>query len=339
MKPIAIVTNSLTGGGAERSMNLLASNLSKSPELEILLIPINSGGRDLVDPECTITEIRRAWKGSLWDSAKAFIRFQSVLWKFRPKVLILNCDLPELYAAFSFWLGKSIIVEHTTKPWNRRELLGQLVRFILRIRGASWVRVSEKIPVHSSFKTQGMIQNIIDIQIFEPNSELKPLSLKENRFVFVGRLSEEKRPDLFVQLARTTGIHSVIIGDGALRLSLQSKNRDVTNLEFLGQCNNPWQTISRKDLVVVTSEFEGDGLVALEAAAIGIPVALRNTSDLRAIGFPSKNYFDNVSELANRVSESGFSSFILESSQRKKILAGRNRDEVTQNWLSFISTL
>jgi glycosyltransferase involved in cell wall biosynthesis len=336
VKPVAIVTNSLTGGGAERSMNLLASNLANFPELKILLIPINSGGRDLVEPECQIAEIGRTWKGSVWDSAKSFVRFQLALWRFKPKVLILNCELPELYASFAFWFGKSIIVEHTTKPWDGRESLGRIVRFILRIRGASWVRVSEKIPSHPSFQRQALIRNIIDPKIFQANFKLHGGNNATGRLIFIGRLSQEKRPDLFIQLARKTGINSVVIGDGVLRIALQVENKDLTSLEFLGQCNNPWENISEKDLIVVTSEFEGDGLVALEAAAIGIPVALRDTQDLRAIGFPGKNYFEDTLELSGKISGSDFSSFHLEQTQSQRILAGRNPEVVSLEWFKYI---
>lgn len=95
MKAVAIVTNSLSGGGAERAMNLLADNLGRFDELNVLLIPINAGPRDLVNPSCGISEIVRVWNGGLWDTLKAFFRYQSVILKFKPEFLILNCDLPE----------------------------------------------------------------------------------------------------------------------------------------------------------------------------------------------------------------------------------------------------
>lgn len=40
---VAIVTNSLTGGGAERAMNL-AANALHAAGIQVLLIPINHGG-------------------------------------------------------------------------------------------------------------------------------------------------------------------------------------------------------------------------------------------------------------------------------------------------------
>ena len=59
MKAMAIVTNSLSGGGAERAMNLLADNLDKFEDLDVMLIPINAGPPDLIQPSCEISEINR----------------------------------------------------------------------------------------------------------------------------------------------------------------------------------------------------------------------------------------------------------------------------------------
>ena len=50
MKAVAIVTNSLSGGGAERAMNLLADNLGKFENFNVMLIPINAGPPDLIQP-------------------------------------------------------------------------------------------------------------------------------------------------------------------------------------------------------------------------------------------------------------------------------------------------
>ena len=337
MKAVAIVTNSLSGGGAERAMNLLAASLSRFPELNVTLIAINAGSKDLVEPDCQLVEIGRKWKGGIWDTTKSFIRFQFAILKFKPDFLVLNCDLPEFYSALAFWTGKSVIVEHTTNPWAGRAALGSIVRLILRVRGASWIRVSERIPQHPKFKLQATIPNII-----EPNVLLTyPLNYRAEsqggKLVFVGRFSQEKRPELFVELARKTGIPSVMIGEGMLRHSLQEENRDVSNLEFLGQRRNPWESVSQNDLVVITSDYEGDGLVALEAAAIGIPVALRNTPDLRAIGFPARNYFEDSAELVLRINDLSLNPFTIDELQKNQILMGRSSGEVSLKWLSFIN--
>jgi glycosyltransferase involved in cell wall biosynthesis len=339
MKAVAIVTNSLSGGGAERAMNLLADNLEKFDELNVLLIPINAGPRDLVNPSCEISEIRRVWNGGLWDTLKAFVRYQYVILKFKPEFLILNCDLPEFFSAFAFWKAKFIIVEHTTRPWAGRRTIGNLIRVILRARGASYLRVSERIRISPQFNSSTVIPNIIDSKIIDTQTEQSQVSKSHGKLIFVGRLSKEKRPDLFIELARVTGLESLIIGDGQLSFELRDDSKDIGNLKFLGQQLNPWQFTSNRDLLVLTSEYEGDGLVALEAISIGIPVALRSTSDLERIGFPLKNYFDDIPALAERIAKNQFNDFKLRDSERSRILSNRSPEEVSQLWLQFLLSL
>ena len=339
MKSVAIVTNSLSGGGAERAMNLLAHNLGKYEELSVLLIPINAGPRDLVQPNCDISEIKRVWNGGIWDTVKAFVRFQIAILRFKPRFLILNCDLPEFFSALAIWNAKCIIVEHTTRPWAGRKSFGSVIRWILYIRGASYLRVSERIKSSHQFNESRVIPNIIDPKIIASQVKQNDVPDSQGKLVFVGRLSKEKRPDLFIELARKTKFESLIIGDGLLGLALRQGSKEVGNLRFLGQQLNPWEFASARDLLVLTSEYEGDGLVALEAISLGIPVALRSTSDLQRIGFPLRNYFEDIPTLAARIAKNDFSDFELSDSERSQILKDRNPEEVSRLWLQFLLSI
>ncbi len=339
MKTVIVVTNSLTGGGAERSMNLLADSFSKISDFRTILIPINRSAKDLVEPKCQIVEIGRQWRGSLWDSLKSFVRFQVTVLKVRPDFLILNCELPELFAALSFWKGKSIIVEHTTRPWAKRKILGRLVRLILAFRSASRVKVSERISDNSRFKFQATIPNIIAPWALRDTSSEFTSGEEGKRLVFIGRLSPEKRPDLFLAVARASGLPSFFIGEGLLQESLQQDCGDLEKVQFMGYQKNPWKLVSQNDLVIITSDYEGDGLVALEAASLGHAVALRNTPDLQSIGFPDVNYFDDAAELAARLKTHGTSIFLLESSVRRRILYGRTSEKVSSKWVGFLASL
>ncbi len=339
MKAVAIVTNSLSGGGAERAMNLLADNLGKFEEFKVLLIPINSGPRDLVEPSCDISEINRVWSGGLWDTIKAFVRFQNALIKYRPKVLILNCDLPEFYSALAIWNAECIIVEHTTRPWIRRKVFGNLIRRILRARGARYVRASERMNIYPLFNDTLVIPNIIDAKIFGTELMRNKIPNTRGKLIFVGRLSGEKRPDLFIKLARETELEALVIGDGELGLALRRDSGDVANLRFLGHQLNPWEFASSRDLLVFTSDYEGDGLVALEAISVGIPVALRSTSDLLRIGFPLKNYFEDIPALAARIAQNHFSDFELSDFEVSQILKNRSPEKISRLWLQFLLAL
>ena len=103
--------------------------------------------------------------------------------------------------------------------------------------------------------------------------DLGPAAVGENDlFVFAGRLVPEKGPRIFAEAARSAGIKAVFVGDGELRRELE---RDFPEITVTG-----WQTPAQvgawlrraRALVFPSRWYETLGLVAVEAAANGVPV-------------------------------------------------------------------
>jgi len=331
---VAIVTNSLTGGGAERAMNTLARELSQNAGFELLLIPINSGPDDLIDPNCRIIGIERTWRGSLLDSVKSYIRFQRVIHKFNPEVVILNCDLPEFLFAFTISKAKVIIVEHSTKSWQTRPFIGKLIWLSLRWRTAAVVRVSSRIGVRSPEpKVDLVISNPLPSEIVSRN-RIKRNSQKV-RLAFIGRLSEEKDPKLFCEIAAKSTLHSMLIGDGMMGSSLKEL---YPFFDWLGPVPNPWDLIGQRDLLLLTSRYEGDGLVLLEAMANGIPVLARDTPDFRSFNLPEMNYFKDSQEALLKINQhtTKEKNFQLTQGLTESLLNSRNPKRIANDWSSLI---
>lgn len=122
--------------------------------------------------------------------------------------------------------------------------------------------VSDAIKRRIPFKTE-LINNFID-------TESLPLS-HGKQIAFVGRLSTEKAPERFVDLARCLPQFSFhIYGDGPLASIL--RQQAPINLQFHGQQQSMdpmWQQIG---LLVICSRYEGLPMVALEAMGRGIPI-------------------------------------------------------------------
>ena len=91
-------------------------------------------------------------------------------------------------------------------------------------------------------------------------------------FVFVGRLNEEKGPDLAARAARRAKVPLTIIGDGSM---LESLRRDHPEVTFAGR--QPPEEVARlvrgaRALVMPSRYPEPYGLVAGEALWSGLPV-------------------------------------------------------------------
>ncbi|MCS6244892.1 MAG: glycosyltransferase family 4 protein [Opitutus sp.] len=107
-------------------------------------------------------------------------------------------------------------------------------------------------------------------------------------FLFVGRLSEEKGIWLMKKAAQKAGIQVRLVGDGPLRKQLEA---DWPEAVFLGwQPRDVVQAEMREAqaLIFPSLWYETAGLVAIEAAANGLPVIVADTCAATSYVQPEK---------------------------------------------------
>ncbi len=129
-----------------------------------------------------------------------------------------------------------------------------------------------------------VIDNPVDIQnVREGSLEeacVAPPAQGERRIVTVARLDREKRvQDVVLALerlrARGWPVSLVIVGEGpergALEALIQEKGLEGSAM-LTGRLQNPYPILRSADVFVLASEFEGFGMVIVEALALGVPV-------------------------------------------------------------------
>lgn len=102
--------------------------------------------------------------------------------------------------------------------------------------------------------------------------------------VSVGRLSLPKNFGRAVRVAsvlkkRGVVFHWTIVGEGPLRSTLESQAKELgvdDVVSFIGLRPNPYQYVSKSDILVVTSDYEGRSIAIDEAQVLGIPVITTN---------------------------------------------------------------
>jgi glycosyltransferase involved in cell wall biosynthesis len=330
------VTNSLTGGGAERSMNMVCNGLF-ARGWNVAIVPINQGPRDQVIPSCEIIPLQRKKQGGFFETALAIIHFNRLVKTWKPDVIILNCELPELLAATLFRRVKFVVLQHTSKPWAGRKVLGRLIRKILSHRKTSWVAVSSHLTIWPKSETPERI-------LLNPVLERKkrPRSYKTNeleRLVFVGRLSNEKRPEIILEVSKETNIPILLIGEGSMSESLKVSSRmDGIIAEFAGQIRDPWTRIQEGDLLIIPSAFEGDGLVVIEALMNEVPFLLADIPDFRRFDFPKLNYCSSVQEYKSVIDiyRIDLNKLLIPREISKQLIEGRSLAKVVDSWERFL---
>ncbi len=118
-----------------------------------------------------------------------------------------------------------------------------------------------------------------------PEPMLNKRPSQTTNIAFVGRLSHEKGPDIFTEVARRFLSHYdlsfSVYGDGPLLKSLQ--NTATQNVSFKGFCSDmraQWKNI---DVLLISSRQEGMPMVAIEAMMRGIPVVAAPCGSLPAL--------------------------------------------------------
>lgn len=336
MQRTMIVTNSLSGGGAERSMNLLSNQLTKRG-WQVSLVPINSSAPDLVEVVSEVLPLERKWNGSFMNTLIAFWKFNKVVRVWKPDVIVLNCDLPELFGAILLRKQNLVAIEHSSQPWGHRKPLGKVVRRILKLRKTIWVAVSSHLSIWpTSEKPISILQNSV---LLSKENKIQVREGEIKRLIFIGRLSPEKRPDLAVQIAKITKLELVIVGDGIMREDLEKKVGDESiRVTFLGWVKNPWSKIQLGDLLLVTSSLEGDGLVVIEGLAHGMPMLVSDISDLRRFNFPERNYGKDLNGFVTQCVnyQQKLSSLCVPEEISKRILKARKIETVSTAWENFL---
>lgn len=122
-------------------------------------------------------------------------------------------------------------------------------------------RIQNRLPYSSHFIPSSIAP--------PPSPNTAPLA---KTAAFVGRLSEEKCPDIFCALAKAAprSISWHVYGDGPLRPKLEDSFGDIVT--FHGIATDMASVWDKIGLLVMPSRYEGTPIAALEALAEGIPI-------------------------------------------------------------------
>ena len=127
---------------------------------------------------------------------------------------------------------------------------------------------------------------------------------------FVGRLTQIKRPDRLLDVAkecksRGMNVRFLVAGEGELfessKLRCQHEDLEVT---FLGWRNDIDQIFAASDIAILTSDNEGIPLTLIQAPQAGLPIVATNVGSISDIVLNESNGYltqTNTTEMANAI--------------------------------------
>ena len=290
MKILQIINN-LGSGGAEKLISDFAPLMHhRGHEVEVLLL--QRKGSIYIDVlENNGLKVTCLSEGSLYSPVHIFR-----IWNFikRGRFNIINVHIfPALYwvglaSLFGTGSSKMIYTEHSTNN-NRRnnKFLKYIDRFIYN-RYSKLIAITEQVKkaidkhlnIFSDFSV--VINNGVDISKFKEAQALNKSSLYENYkkgdviLCMVGRFSEAKDQSTLIKAIQKLpdNFHLLLIGEGPLReksVSLVNNLKIRDRVHFLGLRIDVPEILKACDVGVLSSNWEGMPISALEIFASGIP--------------------------------------------------------------------
>ena len=107
----------------------------------------------------------------------------------------------------------------------------------------------------------------------------------------VARLTEQKNPMKFLDVLYSikkskSDVKAVWVGEGSLEVEVKKRIYELglaDNVEMVGFQKNPYKYMACSKIFMLTSDWEGYGLVAFEALTLGLPCIVSNVGGLPKI--------------------------------------------------------
>lgn len=192
--------------------------------------------------------------------------------------------------------GKLPLIEHlhNNSPWLKKINKNSLAFLFAAIKANKILTVSDSIKDEYIFSR--FISNKI-INISNPVSREKILNFVNKRYekkydiCCVGRLNDAKDPIRFITIIKKIALDYpelkvLWVGNGEMYnevIEYSKKNGLEEIIKFVGYKKNPYKYMAKAKIFMLTSKWEGYGLVSFEALALGLPCIVSNVGGLPEI--------------------------------------------------------
>lgn len=184
---------------------------------------------------------------------------------------------------------------HNNNPWLKSIGIKSFSFLYAGLRADKILTVSDSIEkefIFSRFIKKKIICIGNPINTQEIISKIKDFRAeKKYDICCVARLTKAKNPFKFVEIIKelvkeNPYIKAVWVGDGELKESVIEKIKYeslVNNIELVGFQKNPYIYMVESNVFLLTSDWEGFGLVVVEALTLGLPCVVSNVGGLKEI--------------------------------------------------------
>jgi glycosyltransferase involved in cell wall biosynthesis len=288
---VLFVVPSLGLGGVERALIAVLERLDRTRFEPVLAILGDQPGEANVPSDVRVVTLGRRSK---WSFGRVVVAFRKLIRTGRFDCVVTfsgTANFVALLAAATSRSAPPIVVTEHIAPLrmygSAEETFGWLKKLLIRFlypRAASVVAVSQGVA--DELGQLGVPNRLL--RVVHTPVELASIAGAATAdvpnwpqaspvVVSVGRMTLQKNHRLLLEaialLRPRLPVSLVLVGDGPLRPELEAASREhELDVVFAGADTNPYRFMARADAFALTSDFEGFGVVIVEALALGVPV-------------------------------------------------------------------
>ena len=260
---------------------------------------------------------------SLWKDLKAFFLVLREIRRFRPDVIHTHTAKAGVIGRIAGFIARPSAKRiHTFHGHLLHGYFGPkkvqaivmleralgLITFKFIAIGNTVKRDLIQVRIAKEDKFETIFPGLQKLDVYEQDVARKVLHLdpKKIYIVFVGRLTQIKRPDRLIDLARSlkmekTSPHIVVAGAGEMLEELtELASRESLPITFLGWRSDIGMILSASDIAVLCSDNEGIPLTLIQASQAGLPIVSTNVGSVNDI------VLDGITGLLTQVSSDDF---------------------------------
>jgi glycosyltransferase involved in cell wall biosynthesis len=292
IKVLHVITT-INRGGAENQLLLLVREQVKSG-MEVSVLYLKG------DPELE-QDLSDAGAIVVHDIANQnpFIQFLKIRSISKRHKMVLHAHLPraELLTRFSSARNPFVVSRHNAEPFfpGAPQSLSSFLSRLVTGKSKHVIAISYAVSNFISSKNE--VRDLKKLAVvhygYEPSPTVDRLNAKvelgNKSGICIGTISRLTRqkdlPTLFSAFAQFLSLHPdsklLMVGGGEEKNSLMNLAEELgidENIEWVGRTSEIQKYLSQMDIFVLSSLYEGFGLVLLEAMDSGVPVIASNNS-------------------------------------------------------------
>lgn len=351
MNHIAFYIANINGAaGTERCVSMISARLVE--DYQVSIISFNEGLNPFFSIDSRIKlfslEGEKIKKHKTLPIVKRLLKLQKMQ-RFDCIIVVDICIFLPIAIMKLFTRIKTIAWEHFNCS-IKRDKIGELSRK-LAVHYADKLVVLGKRDLSNYKKRFPKLRKIECIYNPIAFEVVNAFDVKNKNIIAVGRLEMQKGFDLLIEAWKIVEPHCrdwklFIYGEGTMRESLQQKIDDfnLSHVFLSGFSENIQAEMKKSGIFVLSSRYEGFGLVLLEAQAFGLPIVSFDCREGPAeIVDDGINGFlvepENVEQLAQKmielINDDSLRIFFSENSQ--KDLYRFNIDDIIKQWRKMLN--